>query len=237
MAIFPLFAGRAEFTRFILRRPEVLFRMYRDGTHSATQVLSRLGSEEKAVPAKGESVLVALKYLSIEEAKLQLILEEEDGRETQWRIDPFTLRLSGIGRRRNEFEVRTRIEGAVRGEIDFSGSASHDEGMVADPTFFHVSGKGKVFGQAVAVEGKISAPLGLAETDMTVTFPKINMAEIPAIFTEPSAALSQAAFEGVAKLTMKVSGNLQAMGVEAEADLTRAGWTISADPRPISARG
>lgn len=170
--------------------------------------------------------MVALKYLSIEEAKLQLILEEEDGRETQWRIDPFTLRLSGIGRRRNEFEVRTRIEGAVRGEIDFSGSASHDEGMVADPTFFHVSGKGKVFGQAVAVEGKISAPLGLAETDMTVTFPKINMAEIPAIFTEPSAALSQAAFEGVAKLTMKVSGNLQAMGVEAEADLTRAGWTI-----------
>ena len=227
MAIAPLLAGRAEFTKFILRRPEVLFRRYRDGTHSATQIATRLAKIEEPARALGaEPVSVALKVLSIQEAKLNLILEEEGGRETRWRIDPFTFRLSGIGGRRNKFEIRTRIAGAVLGEIDFAGSAVREEGAVTDPTLFSLSAKGNVFGQPATVEGRMSAPLGLAEMDMTVTFPKIDMKKIPAMLASPPAGLAEASPEGFATLVVKVSGNLQAMGVEAEADLTRAGWTV-----------
>jgi len=42
VALGPLLAGRVEFGRLILRRPEVLFRKYKDGTHSGTQISDRL---------------------------------------------------------------------------------------------------------------------------------------------------------------------------------------------------
>ncbi|MBI5419289.1 MAG: AsmA family protein [Deltaproteobacteria bacterium] len=227
LAIGPLFAGRAEFTRIILRRPEVLFRTYRNGTHSATEIANRLAQVERPAPApQEEKVSVVLTAVSIEGAKLLLLLEGEDGRVSRWEIAPFTFRLSGIGLRRNRFEIETRIEGVLRGEIAFAGSAVHEEGAVSDPAMFHLSGKGKVLGQAIAVEGKMSAPRDLAEVDLTVTFPKIAMDEIPGIFADPPAALSKASPEGIARLTVKVSGNLQAMGFEAEADLARTGWTV-----------
>src|SRR4030066_257147 len=35
LAIAPLLSGRAEFTKFILHRPEIRYRRSRDGTHSA----------------------------------------------------------------------------------------------------------------------------------------------------------------------------------------------------------
>jgi hypothetical protein len=227
MAIAPLLAGRAEFTKFILRRPEVLFRRYRDGTHSATQIATRLAKIEEPARALGaEPVSVALKVLSIEEAKVHLFLEGENGRETRWEIDPFTFRLAGIGRRRNEFEIETRIDGAVRGEIRLEGSADHEEGVISDPTLFKLAVKGKAFGQSFNVEGKMSAPLGLAEVDVTVMFPKIDMEKISKVFPVPPARLAEASPEGLATLQVKVSGNLQAMGFEAEADLTRAGWNV-----------
>src|SRR3990172_6640939 len=50
-AIAPLFSGRTEFTKFILRRPEIRFRRYLDGTHSATDIVARLPGEEKPAAA------------------------------------------------------------------------------------------------------------------------------------------------------------------------------------------
>jgi uncharacterized protein involved in outer membrane biogenesis len=226
VALLPLLAGRVEFNRFIVRRAEVVFRKYRDGTHSATQIASRLAKAETPAPPSGEKVAVALKSLSIEEAKVHLFLEGENGRETRWEIDPFTFRLAGIGRRRNDYEIETRISGEFRGEIRLSGSATHRGGAISDPELFDVSAKGKVFGQPVSAEGRMSAPLGLAEVDVTVKFPKIDMEKIPAVFSAPPAPLAEASPEGLATLQVKVSGNLQAMGFEAEADLTRAGWTV-----------
>ncbi|HSL92221.1 MAG TPA: AsmA-like C-terminal region-containing protein, partial [Candidatus Limnocylindrales bacterium] len=189
---------------------------YRDGTHSATQIARRLEREEGQAPPREEKISVSLQELSIEEAKFTLVLEGEDGGETQWRIDPFTIRLSGIGGARNDFEIETRIDGAVRGEIGFSGSLAREGGAAADPPTFRLDGKGKVFGQPVTVDGKISAPAGAARGNVTVAFPKIDVGSLPKIFARPPTVLSEASLKGVASLAVKVSGSLQAMGIDAE---------------------
>src|SRR3990172_4197127 len=56
LAIAPLLSGRAEFTKFILHRPEIRFRRYLDGTHSVTDIVTRLagGGEAAAVPPPGK---------------------------------------------------------------------------------------------------------------------------------------------------------------------------------------
>src|SRR5512134_128942 len=215
-SLLPLLSGRVEFGKILLRRPEVLFRKYRDGTHSATQIASRLAPGEGQAPPRKEKISVALKALSIEQAKFTLVLEGEDGKETQWRIDPFTIHLSGIGSARKEFEIKTRIDGAVRGEIDFSGSLERQGGAAADPPAYRLDGKGTVFGQPVTAEGKIVTPEGAARPDVTVAFPKIDVGKIPKIFASPPAVLSEAALKGVASLSVKVSGSLQALGIDAK---------------------
>jgi uncharacterized protein involved in outer membrane biogenesis len=233
LAVAPLFSGRAEFSTFILKRPRILFRKYADGTHSATDIANRLAAAEPpaAAPGKAGKVAVAIRSVAIEDAALTLRFEEAEGKETKWEISPFTFRLSGIGERRNRFEIGTRVEGAVRGEVSFRGTATRAQGAVSDPTVFDVEGKGSVFGQAVTAEGTMSAPSGVAEVDLAVALPKIRMDEIPGIFADPPAALRDAKPEGLAAVAVKMSGNLQTMGFEAEADLTRAGWTASEDIR------
>lgn len=226
MPLLKLLAGRIEFNRFILYRPEVVFRKYRDGTHSATQIANLLAKREKPSPLPpAEKVTVSLNAVLVEEARVHLFQEEEDGKQTRWEIDPFTMRLQGIGRKRNEFEIETRIDGTVRGEVSISGTAVHEDGKVSDPTMFRLSAKGKAFGQSFNVEGAMSAPQGLTEADVTVTFPKFEMDKIPKILGSPPSWMAETSPEGVAVLVAKVSGNLQAMGFEFEADLTRSGWT------------
>src|SRR5512134_101840 len=215
-SLLPLLSGRVEFGKILLRRPEVLFRKYRDGTHSATQIASRLAPGEGQAPPRKEKISVALKALSIEQAKFTLILEGEDGKETQWRIDPFTVRLSGIGSARNEFEMETRIDGAVRGEIAFSGSLARQAGAAADPPAFRLDGEGSLFGQPVTAGGRIVTPEGDARLDVEVDFPKIDVGKIPKIFSRPPAMLSEAALNGAASLAVKVSGSLQALGIDAK---------------------
>lgn len=216
-SLLPLLFGRVEFGKILLRRPEVLFRKYRDGTHSGTQIARTLApGEGKPPPPREEKISVALKALSVEEAKFTLVMEGEDGRETQWKIDPFTIRLSGIGSARNDFEIKTRIDGAVRGEIDFSGSLERQGGAAADPPAYRLDGKGTVFGQPVTAEGKIVTPGGAARPDVTVAFPKIDVGKIPKIFSRPPAMLSEASLKGVASLAVKVSGSLEALGIGAE---------------------
>ncbi len=235
LAIAPLFSGRAEFTTFVLTRPRILFRMYADGTHSATDILNRLAAAEAArppgAPPPAEKVGVAVRSVRIEEAAVSVRLEETDGRETKWEISPFTFRLSGIGGRRNEFEVATKIDGVVRGAVAFEGTATRARGRVSDPTIFEVEGKGNLFGQPVTVAGKLSAPDDVAEADLAIALPKIRMDAIPGVFADPPAALRDARPEGLASVAVKVSGNLQTMGFEVEADLTRAGWTVTDDVR------
>jgi hypothetical protein len=215
-SLLPLLSGRVEFGKFLLRRPEVLFRKYRDGTHSATQIARRLAPGEGQAAPRKEKISVALRALSIEEAKFTLVLEGDDGKETQWRIDPFTIRLSGIGGARNDFEIETRIDGAVRGEITFSGTLVRQDGAAADPPAFHLDGKGTAFGQPVTADGKIVTPEGDARLDVTVAFPKIDVGKISKIFSRPPAMLSEASLKGVASLAVKVSGSPQALGIDAE---------------------
>ncbi len=234
LAIGPLFSGRADFSTFILKRPRIIFRRYADGTHSATDIANRLAAPEApaaAAPEKADKVAVALRSVAIEDAAVSLVMEEKDGRESKWEISPFTFRLSGIGGRRNEFEIATKIDGAVRGAIAFEGTAVRERGPITDPTVFDIKGKGSVFGQPVVVEGKMSAPSGAAEVDLSVALPKIRMDEIAGVFAKAPAALRDAKPEGVALASAKVSGNLQAMGFEVDLDLTRAGWTVTPDLR------
>ena len=235
LAVGPLFSGRAEFSTLILKRPRILFRRYADGTHSATDIANRLAAPETpaatTAPDKTDRVAVVLRSVDIEDAALSLLLEENDARETTWAISPFSFRLSGIGGRRNEFEIETRIDGAVRGAISFQGASTRERGAVTDPTVFNIEGKGNVFGQPVTVAGTMSAPTGVAEFDLAIALPRIRMDDIPGLFAAPPAALRDAKPEGVATVAVKASGNLQAVGFEADVDLTHAGWTVSDDIR------
>ncbi|MGA6992833.1 MAG: AsmA family protein [Candidatus Deferrimicrobiaceae bacterium] len=235
LAIAPLFSGKAEFTKIILHRPEIRFRKYRDGTHSVTDIVNRIAGEEKSAagpPArkKEEGVTLVLGEVNVEEAKLFLRLEEKDGAETRWEISPFTVRLSGIGDRRNDFEVRTRIEGLVRGEVSFSGHLSRVEGAGTARAATAILGKGVLFGQKVAVAGEIYAVAEPPAVDLAISFPGIEMDKIAEILKDPPDRLARARLAGVIPLSVKVTGGLSAPAFEARADLTRAGGTLNADP-------
>jgi uncharacterized protein involved in outer membrane biogenesis len=235
LAIAPLFSRRAEFTKVILRRPEIRFRKYRDGTNSLTDIVNRAAREKKPAPAPPagkieEGVALVLGAVSIEEAKLFLRLEEKDGAETRWEIAPFTLLLSGIGDRRNDFEIRTRVEGLVRGEISFSGHLSRvKEGNTARAAS-SIQGEGVLFGQKVAVAGEIYAVEEPTAVDLAISFPGVEMDKVSEIFKDPPDRLAQARLTGVIPLSVKVNGSLSSPAFEAKADLTRAGGTLNADP-------
>ncbi len=235
VAIGPLFSGRAEFTRFILKRPVIHFHTRRDGTHSATDLLNRLARKEPPpLPVPGapeEKVTVALRSFSVEEAVLSLRMEAPDGREARWDIAPLSARLSGIGRDRHDFALRTRIEGAVRGEISLAGVAEREKGEVADPAAFHLSAKGELLGQEMAVEGRISAPRLSPDLDLVATLPRVRMDRIAGAFPAAPPWLSELRLEGLGSVEARVSGTLQAFGFEAEADLTRTGWRIASGGR------
>ncbi|HSL98862.1 MAG TPA: AsmA family protein, partial [Candidatus Limnocylindria bacterium] len=235
LAIAPLFSGKAEFTKVILRRPEIRFRKYRDGTHSVTDIVNRIAGEEKPAagpPAKKkeEGETLVLGAVSVEEATLFLRLEEKDGAETRWDISPFTVRLSGIGDRRNDFEIRTRIEGLVRGEVSFSGHLSRVEGGETGRAASAMQCEGVLFGQKVAVAGEIYAVEEPPSVNLAISFPGVEMDKVAAIFKDPPDRLAQARLTGVIPLSVKVTGSLSSPGFEARADLTRAGGTLNADP-------
>ncbi len=235
LAIAPLLSGRAVFTKCILRRPRIRFRSYADGTHSATDIVTRFAEQGKPAgpqPAErdGERVAVVLRTLNVEDADLLFHREDKGGKQSRWEISPFTVRLSGIGERRNEFEVRTRIEGQVRGEVSFAGSLAGERDAETGRAASGIRGKGDLFGQKVEVEGRIFAARDPAAVDVTVSFPGIRTDRIPEMFPDPPAGLAKAQLEGVIPLSVAVAGNLQSITFEARADLTRAGATLSADP-------
>ena len=235
LAIAPLFSGKVEFTKVILRRPEIRFRKYRDGTSSVTDIVNRI--EEQGKPAAGppsgkkeEGVALALGAVSVEEAKLFLRLEEKDGTESRWEISPFSLFLSGIGNRRNDFEIRTRIEGLVKGEVSFAGHLSRTEKGKTGRAATEIQGEGVLFGQKVAAAGEIYAGKEPPAVDLAISFPGIEMDKVPGTFEDPPDGLVQARLAGVIPLSVKVTGSLSSPGFEARADLTQAGGTLNADP-------
>ncbi len=235
MAILPLLSGRTEFTRFVLRRPEIRFRTYADGTHSASDIVKRLAGERKpaappAAAGKRGEVAVAVRAAKVYEATLVVVSEGAGGRETRWELSPVTVRVSGIGDGRSEFEISSRIEGQVRGEVSFAGRLARDHEAGDDGAASLLRGEGKVFGQKVAVAGKlftVREPMGV---DLEITFPGIEIGTIPDILKDPPAPLAKAQLEGVIPLTVKLTGSLKSPGFEARADLSRAGGTIMKDP-------
>jgi AsmA protein len=235
LAIAPLFSGRTEFTKFILRRPEIRFRRYLDGTHSATDIVSRLAKEEKpaaAAPAEkpGEAVAVAVREIRVEEAKLSFRQEEKGGGESAWEISPFTLRLSGIGETQKEIEVRTRIEGMVRGDISFVARVAGGREAGTGRPAASLRGEGTLFGQKVAVEGKIFSSQQPFAVDLAISFPGLELGKIPAMFRDPPERLAKARLEGVVPLSAKVAGTLASTEFTVKADLTRMGATLGEDP-------
>ena len=125
VAIGPLFSGRAEFTKLILRRPKIHFHTHRDGTHSMTGIANRLAEREEPAepaplpPGKEEKVRVVLRSVNVQEGEISLRFEDKDGRETRWDISPFTFRLSGIGQHRHDFEIPFGVISAQRTRIAF----------------------------------------------------------------------------------------------------------------------
>lgn len=235
LAIAPLFSGRTEFTKFILRRPEIRFRRYLDGTHSATDIVARLAKEEKpvaAAPAEkpGEAVAVAVKEIRVEEAKLFFRQEEKAGKDSAWELSPFTLRVSGIGETQKEIEVRTRIEGRVRGDISFTGRVAGERDSGTGRPAAPFRGEGTLFGQKVAVEGKVFPSQQPFAVDLAISFPGVDMAKIPAMFPDPPEGLAKARLEGVVPLSVNVAGTLASPEFTVKADLTRMGATLGADP-------
>jgi len=233
MAILPLLSGRTEFTKFILRRPEIWFRTYADGTHSATDIVKRFAGEKKpaAPPAKekGKETAVAVRAVRVEQATLLLVSEESWGKESRWEISPINVRMSGIGGEGNDFEISLRIEGRVRGEVSFAGRLTRHRGEGEDRAASAIRGEGNLFGQQVTVTGKVFASQEPVAVDLAISFPGIEIDAIPEILKDPPAPLAKAQLKGVIPLTVKVTGSLSSPAFEAKADLTRAGGTINAD--------
>ncbi len=234
LAIVPLLSGVTEFTKFILVRPKIMFRTYADGTHSATDIVRRFAQEEKpAAPLpgdRGKAATLAVRKVQIEQATLVLVSEEQGGRQTRWEISPVTVKMSGVGEKRSDFEIASHIEGRVRGEVSFAGRLEWDGGPGEDRADSVLRGEGKLFGQKVVVTGKLSASRKPTEGNLEISFPGVGIGAIPEIFMDPPAFLSNAHLEGVVPLTVTLTGDPRSPAFEASADLTRAGGTILADP-------
>jgi hypothetical protein len=232
VAFLPLLAGRNEFRSLILRRPNVLVRKARDGATSAADVFGRLAATER--PARGGGSGSPgpgfLDGVRIEDGALSVVFEEEGGPDFRLEVAPFSFRLSGIGSREETFSLEAGFPGVAKGKIVLSGVVAHPAN--GDPgAGITVRGSGKAFGQKLAVDGTVAAPKGIAEADLSLSLPMADAGELVGAFPALSQALSDLKIQGVAKISARVSGDLQSMGYEVEADLTRAAWTVTEDLR------
>jgi hypothetical protein len=228
VAFLPLLAGRNDFRALILRRPKVLVRKLRDGTTSAADVFGRLAAREAPAPGGGTGSPGPgpLDGVRIEDGALSVIFEEENVPDFRLEVAPFSFRLSGIGSREKKFSLEAGFPGLARGKIVLSGVAAHPADGNPDGGIT-VRGSGRVFGQKIAVDGTVAAPGGVAEADLSLALPKADAAGLVGAFPALSPILSDLKLQGVAKVAARVSGDLQSMGYEVEADLTRVAWTVT----------
>lgn len=226
VAPFPFLAGRNEFSTLVLHRPKITVRKYPDGTHSATDVLVRLaGVDLVAPPDAGRQTSVTLKSIRVEDGALSILQEGQGAPIPRLDLTPFSFRASGIGGERKPFSLEVGFRTRARGTVRIAGLAVHRNAAAGGGVSFR--GEGKAFGQKFTAEGMLAAPRNIVESDISLSFPKVDVGSLSDAFPDLARVLSRLEPRGVANIGVKVSGDPQSLGFEAQADLTRAGWTIA----------
>jgi len=226
VALFPFLAGRNEFSTLFLHRPKITVRKYPDGTHSATDVLERLGClDVLAPPDAGKQTSVTLKGIRVEDGALSILLEEKGAPVSRLDLSPFSFRGSGIGAQEMPFSLEVGFPPYARGTARLDGLAVHRDAAAGGGLSFR--GGGKAFGQKFTAEGTLSAPRQIVESDLSISFPKVDVGSLLDGFPDFADAFPRLRPQGVANIGVKVSGDPQSLGFEVQADLTRAGWTIA----------
>lgn len=226
VALFPFLAGRNEFSTLLLHRPEITVRKYPDGTHSATDVIERLGSlDVLAPPDAGRQTSVTLKGIRVEDGSLTILKEEEGMPVSRLDLRPITFRASGIGAEEKPFSLEVGFAPHARGTVRLDGLAVHRDAPAGGG--LSLRGEGKAFGQKFTAEGTLSAARQIVESDLSFSFPKVEVEALPDGFPGLAPLFSRLRPQGVARIVGKISGDPQSMGFEVEADLTRSGWTVA----------
>lgn len=226
VALLPFLAGRNEFSTLFLHRPKITVRKYPDGTHSATDLIERLARlDVLAPPDAGKPTSVTLKGIRVEEGALSILGGEKGAPASRLELSPFSFRGSGIGMEKKPFSLEVGFPPHARGTVRLDGLAVHRNAAAGGGV--SIRGQGEAFGQKFTAEGALSAPRDTVEADLSISFPKVDVGSLPESFPEVAGAISRLRPQGVANLAVKISGDLQSLGFEAQADLTRAGWTIA----------
>jgi len=226
VALFPFLAGRNEFSTLFLHRPKITVRKYPDGTHSATDVVERLGSVDVLAPTDaGRQTSVALKGIRVDDGALTIFEEEKGAPVSRLDLLPISFRASGIGAQEKPFSLEVGFATHARGTVRFDGLAVHRNAPAGGGLSFR--GEGKAFGQKFTSEGTLSAVRRIVESDLSFSFPKVDVEALPDGFPGLAPLFSRLRPQGVASIVAKVSGDPQSMGFEVEADLTRSGWTVA----------
>jgi len=228
VALLPLLAGRNEFSTFLLHRPRITVRRFRDGTLSAADVLERLGAQDAPAPggAFGPTTSVVLKGARIEDGTLSVIHEEENTPEFRTEISPFSLRISGMGEPAKRFTLEASIRKPAEGKVTLTGNALRNAaGTGGGGLLFRA--EGKAFGQKFTAQGTLGAPTGAPEADLSLSFPKVDVGRARESFRELWPVLSDWKAQGVATVSVRLAGDFKSLGFEVEADLTRTGWTVA----------
>ena len=226
VAPFPFLAGRNEFSTLLLHRPKIMVRKYPDGTHSATDVFERLASLDVVAPADaGRQTSVMLKSIRVEDGELSILEEEKGASMPRLDLSPFSFRAAGIGEARKPFSLEVGFRPRSRGTVRLAGVAVHRSAAAGGGVAFR--GEGKAFGQKFTTDGMISAPRRVVESDVSLSFPEVDVGSLSDAFPGLAQVFSRLEPKGVANIGVKVSGDPQSLGFEAQADLTRAGWKVA----------
>ncbi|GAB4232118.1 MAG: hypothetical protein OHK0028_07370 [Deltaproteobacteria bacterium] len=223
--LFPFLAGRNEFTTLVLRHPAVTVREFPDGSHSAADVLERLSVPDTPPPqGVGPRTSVALKGIRIEDGTLSVVRGGTAVPSSRFDLRSVSFRVSGIGARESRFSLEFPLPPPAKGAVSFDGSAVRRNGSAGG---LSIRGEGKALGQGFRAQGVLSAPRGVVETDLSLSFPKVRAADLPAAFPGFSEFLSRREPQGYAKISAKISGDPKSLGFEIEADLTQTGWAVA----------
>jgi hypothetical protein len=230
LSLRPLLSGRVVLSKVLLTRPSILFRRYPDGTHSLTEAARRFsapeGSAEGAKDGKG-SFSLAIRSLVVTEASLSVRTVKEGGGEERFDLAPVNLSLSGLGEGKGEYEGDVTLSRPVRGKVAVEGtflSGAAGDGTAGATV---LRGRGTAFDQPFTFEGRREAADGKPPVqELSLAVPELRVEALPALFPAPPPALAALRPEGKGSLSVHVSGTPDALGFEAEGDLTDAAWTV-----------
>lgn len=225
IALLPFLAGRNEFSTLVLRRPAVTVRGLPGGSHSAADVLERLSVPDPApTPGVAQRTSVTLREIRIEDGTLSVVRGESAPSPSRFDLRSVSFRLSGIGAAAMRYSLEFPLPAPAKGTVSLRGSALRRSGSSGGG--LSVRGEGEALGQKFRAEGTLSAPRGVVEADLSLSFPKVKAADLPGMFPGESEFLSRRKPQGYAKISAKVAGDPESLGFEVEADLTQSGWTV-----------